>query len=311
MTGQAGEPAPWGLDLLTGLRRSVRERTLSRGRALGLMVVLVLGWLGLAGLFVLGCFVVALLAVLVTARHAPGQGVRADDPDVLAIAIVLGVTAVAAGVAVSRRNRRRRARTRQWAGAHGWDYQRRSSLLSSRWSARGIPFSAHATDVLRRADARGEVASSTIGSGLADWSSRHAVMVVGPRRFPSLTVTPMTFLDRVARAVGGQDLTVESYDVNERWRIRCADARFAHDVLSPRLLERLARADLPGLRLLVEERDVVVHAPGPTDLARVELMADLVLDLAALLPTYLPDDYPPFGPDVPRRDRRPAPRRMR
>ena len=114
---------------------------------------------------------------------------------------------------------------------------------------------------------------------------------------------------RCARRVGRQNITVESCDVNQRWRMRCADERFAQEVLHALLLERLERTTVPGLSLLVQGSDVIVHGPGPTAFASIEPMVDLVLDVVSLLPAYLPDDYPPLSPDVPRRERWAAPHR--
>ena len=67
--------------------------------------------------------------------------------------------------------------------------------------------------------------------------------------------------------------------------MRCADPRFAHEVLHPRLFERLDRTAVPGLCVLVQGKDVVVLAPGPTALASIEPMMNLVLERASFLPT--------------------------
>ncbi|MBO1753006.1 hypothetical protein J4G33_14430 [Actinotalea sp. BY-33] len=304
--------SPW-LAFLPGLQRRVRAGTLTRWGAVRELCVLLVLLLVLAGVFALFFYLVALVGVSV-ARDGAGEQLRPGDPVVLAVAAGLGgatilVTSLATGMH-RRRTALHRARMRRWAEEHGWSYQPYSSLLSSRWGAPGTPLGTQAVDVLSRGTSRGEVASLTLGRGWgwgAGRSARHAVMVTGPRRFPTLSLTPMTSRDRLARSLGGQDIAVESFEANERWRVRCADLRFAHEVLHPRLLERLDRSAEPGLCFLVEERDIAVHAEGATDLARVESLADLVVDLAGLLPAYLDGDYPPFSPEVPRRERRAAP----
>ncbi|WP_407343826.1 hypothetical protein [Pengzhenrongella phosphoraccumulans] len=313
MSTSAPEPAtPW-YALIRGLRQQVRDGTLSWWRGLSVMGALLLVPAGtlavvsyLASLFVVGF-----------ARGGTGQDFQAEPGvAVVVVAAALGlmtVVVVAVGARWFRRRlTRHRARMQGWADAHGWAYTPSSSLLSSRWSAPGFRGRTRATDVLTRATPRGEVTSLTLGPGAGEggWS-RHAVMAVGPRWFPALILTPTTGRDRAAQAFGGQDITVESYDINARWRMRCADERFAHEVLHPRLLERLDRADVSGLCLLVQGRDVVVHAPGPTAFAAIEPMVDLVLDLVSLLPAYLADDFPPLSPEVPRRERRRDPHRMR
>ena len=307
-------PDPGWRAVVRGLRRQVLAGTLSRWRAFGTAGLLVLAWLVLVGFVAVMCYVAALVAVAV-ARGRLGGDVRPDDPVVGLVAVSLCVATVVGGTVGTVRHRRRAARHRAvmlcWADAHGWAYAAHSSVLSSRWSAPGVRHGAWATDVLTRSTPRGEVTSTTLQPGAGERrASRHAVMVVGARWFPTLTMTPMTVVDRAERALGGQDIAVESYDINERWRIRCADARFAHEVLHPRLLERIDRAAVPGLCFLVQGRDVVVHAPGPTVLASIDTLVDLVLDLVSLLPAYLPDDYPSLSLDVPRRERRRSPRRV-
>lgn len=315
MTEPVSEPASGGLAISRGLRLRVREGTLSRWRALAAVGFLLLAGLFAAAVFVLLCYLASLVAVGI-ARGGLGRDFRGNDPGVVAVAVSLGVTTLVAATVGTLWHRRRvarhRARMQLWADAHGWAYEPRSSLLSNRWSAPGIRSNTHATDVLTRSTARGEVTSMTLDPGAGEGrASRHAVLVVGPRWFPTLSLTPKTSLDRAEQAFGGQQITVESYDIDERWRMRSTDERFAHEVLHPRLLERLDRTAVPGLCLLVQGSDVVVHAPGPTTFASIEPMVDLVLDLVSLLPAYLPDDYPPFAPDVSRRNRRGDPRRAR
>ena len=264
----------------------MRERTLSRWQAFSVAGVLLLAGIFLAAMFAAGCYLVSLVVVGI-ARGGSEQDFR-EDPGVVvaAVAVLLGAATVALYTVVTFRRRGRAAQHSSemelWADARGWVYT-----------------------------PRGEVTSTTLGPGAGGARTRtHAVMVVGPRWFPALSITPTTGIDRVEQAFGGQDITAESYDVNERWRMRCSDARFAHEVLHPRLLERLDRTAVPGLCVLVQGRDVVALAPGPTALASIEPMMNLVLDLASLLPTYLSDDYPPLSPEVPRRERRRSPRRQ-
>jgi hypothetical protein len=303
--------------VLPTLRRRVASGEISRVDALVAVGSLVVVWLvvGVSGtvLLVGGAYTVALLAVS-GARGSFGELDDPLDPAVLAITAALvgaAVAAVVAGTTVHRRRTaRHRARMQAWADAHGWHHAPRSTRLSSRWDAPGLRGGGPASDVLTRQGGRGDVVSVTVRTGVAG-PSRHAVFTTGPRLLPTVSLTPLTTRDRVARALGGQQVVVESHEHNERWRMRGADPRLTHEVLHPRLLERLARERVPGLSLLVQEGDVVVHVPGPTHLPAVERLADLALDVADLLPRYLPEDFPPFAPDVPRRERRRVPGRRR
>ncbi len=312
----AGPPAGMR-GVLPTLRRRVGAGEISRVDALVAGGSLVVVWLvvGVSGtvLLVGGAYTVALLAVS-GARGSFGELDEPLDPAVLAVTVALVVTAVGV-VAVAttlhrRRTARHRAHVQAWADTHGWHHAPRSTTLSSRWDAPGLRGGGPASDVLTRQGGHGDVVSVTVRTGVAG-PSRHAVFTTGPRLLPTVSLTPLTRWDRVARALGGQQVVVESHEHNERWRMRGADPRLTHEVLHPRLLERLAREHAPGLSLLVQEGDVVVHVPGPTRLPAVEHLADLALDVADLLPRYLPDDFPPFAPDVPRRDRRRLPGRRR
>ena len=139
---------------------------------------------------------------------------------------------------------------------------------------------------------------------------RQVAVVSGPTWYPALSLTRMSPRDRLVTGLGAQDIEVEAHGINERWRAVSTDERFAHAVLHPRLLERLEASVVPGVCLHVEDRDVVLHCPGPIDLAWVGPLSDLALDVAALMPTFLVEDHPPLPPDVPRRQRRAGRRRL-
>ena len=246
--------------------------------------------------------------------------VRDGEPWAVALFLMLLTTFVAlvpVGVHSARRVARRTAAMNRWATAHGWSHEHRSSLLSSRFATRPLRGGA-AFDVLRHTDHRGTVVSFTKATrasgdfgGDAGSGCHHVVLVTGRRRLPMLSLRPMTGRDRAERALGGQDVAVESEDFNERWRVECADERFAHEVVHPRLMARLEELAIPELALVVEGRDVAIYAPGRTALHRVEKMASVVLDIADLLPAYLASDFPAPGPDATRRDYRSAPERRR
>lgn len=317
MTETSVGPPTGTQELLRALRRRAAAGEISRADAVGAACWLVVAWVAVrvvGPLLLLWCAFAAARLVVGGARGAVGEDVDALDPVVLVLTAALVVTTLGGAVLGTRAHRRRtaqhRARMQGWADTHGWDHAARSTVLSSRWDAPGLRGTGAVTDVLTRSGPPGDVVSLTIRTG-AQGRRRHAVLTTGARLLPTVSLTPLTPWDRVVRALGRQQVVVESHEHNERWRMRGADPRLTHEVLHPRLLERLARDHVPGLCLLVLEGDVVVHAPGPTDLAAVEPLADLVLDVAALLPRYLPQDFPPFAPDVPRRERRRLPRRAR
>lgn len=201
--------------------------------------------------------------------------------------LVTGLGAIVFGVvAAVRRRRRRRDSTAQWADEHGWRYDRTSAV---------VPRSGR--DVLRTV-LDGIAVTSYTTTTASDMTSehaaaqRHAVSATVPASFPRLVILPEALTRRPGAAPLAPDIQFESAAFNARWRVHCSDATFAHAFCHPRVMEQLMRADAAGLSVLVEGRDVVVHAPGPTVLDAVEARAALVADLARLVPPYLVARYP-------------------
>ncbi|WP_448630502.1 hypothetical protein [Cellulomonas soli] len=272
-----------------------RERTVGEKALLGLAAVLLVGSLVPFVLLAHAGVAVAVAAV----RGRPLDAPDLADPWAVATTAVLGAALSVAVVLSARRDRRRRREVERWAVEHGWHTDVACSVLANRWEAPPVGRGGGvATDALERDDERGRVRSFTY-SGLR---RRHIVMVERAMRGPGLVLTPERGAQRLARRLGGQDVAVEWEDFNARWRVRTGRVRFAHAVLHPRVMERLSRPDTDGLSVLVEGADVAVHAPGPTDLARVESMTRVALDLAELLPTFVVDDHPPLPVGLTRRE---------
>lgn len=174
-----------------------------------------------------------------------------------------------------------------WAAANGWRHVRASSV---------VPRSGR--DVLRAVRDGVEVASyETIAApDLVSESpllTRHAVAATVPGDLPTLIVLPETVIREPGAARTARDIQFESAAFNARWRVHCADDRFAHAFCHPRVMERLMRPDADGVSLLVDGRDVVVHAPGPQRLEVLDARAQLAVDLARLVPPYLLEQHPP------------------
>lgn len=227
----------------------------------------------------------------------------------LIVAFVVVVGAVAVGLEL--RRRRRSDSVERWAAANRWGYENQSALLLSRWTV--APFGRsgrrEARDVLRR-EIRGVPVTSFTFSVVTDTvadtaliGERHVLMTELPVRFPALTLTPEGSPRRHGALGLLPDIELESGEFNDRWRVQCADQRFAHAFCHPRLMARLLADDARRVSVLVEGRDVVVHAPGPTDLERLEERAALLVDLAGLVPPYVAADRPPARPKRSMRDR--------
>ena len=195
----------------------------------------------------------------------------------------------------------RRREVRAWAEAHGWSIDGRPGVFEHRWAS--FPFGGPRGRVLNliyRSDERGTVHSLTY---VADSVPRHVVASELPLDGPSVRLAP-----RAALRTTEPGIALEWAAFNERWHVESDRPRYAHAVLHPRMMERLVEPDADGLSVLFEGSDVVVHAPGRTALSRIEPMADLVLDLAALVPAFVGLDNPP-RPTTRRAGRGPTMRR--
>jgi hypothetical protein len=237
--------------------------------------------------------------VVRSARGLPLDDARPVDPWAITLTAAVCAASVLALWLTTRARRRRQLEVRRWAVAHGWDPDVPASTLVGRWDS--APFdrmAGTATDAMRRADGSATVTSFTYDA-LHD---RHVVMTTRSMLGPMVSLTGEGPASRAAEALRSPDIVVEWVAFNDRWRITSDDPKFAHAVLGPRMMERLMALDAEGMSVLVEGADVVVHAPGRTDFGRIEAMARLVLDIAALLPGFVVQDNPPPPQGLTRRE---------
>lgn len=79
---------------------------------------------------------------------------------------------------------------------------------------------------------------------------RYAVCALSlPAVLPRLELVPEGMLGRLGTMLGMQDIEFESEDFNRRYRVRCADPKFAYDALPPRTMEALLTRTALHLRL--------------------------------------------------------------
>lgn len=188
---------------------------------------------------------------------------------------------------------RRRRRLTTWAATNGWQLRASAPELTTRWQ--GAPFGAgssrRATEVLT-GTWQGRPATSfryryTTGDSDSRTVQTFQVLALGlPAYLPTLQLTPEGLGARLAKAVGGQDLQFESEDFNRAWRVTSAMPRFAHDVVHPRLMERLLR---PGARanLRLEGTDILTWCAGVPDLDLVASRLGLLDAVLRTIPRYV------------------------
>jgi hypothetical protein len=107
----------------------------------------------------------------------------------------------------------------------------------------------------------------------------HVVTMSLPAFLPTLTLTPEGAGAKLANLVGGQDLSFESDDFNRAWRVECGMEKFAYDVITPRLMERLLQSDAAGVSIRIDGTDVLCWSNGEQTL---EVLAPRLGLLAAV-----------------------------
>ena len=221
--------------------------------------------------------VIGLVVVLVGGLLMTGGVVRGLDGGGSPFVLMLLVMPVVLGIGFWHQHHRSKL-ARQWATSIGWTYVGSDPSLAMRWD--GTPFdvgrSRRTREVVRGAF-QGRAAVSfaytyTTGSGKSQSTTTWHVLAIDlPAYLPTLELTPDGLGAKLAKGFGGQDLQLESEHFNQAWRVEAPMPRFAHDVLSPRLMERLLAPDATGLSIRVEGTSILcwtLGSPRYEDVAR-------------------------------------------
>lgn len=210
----------------------------------------------------------------------------------LAFGWLVFVPAVIAGSYWYRTQRDRKLKA--WAAASGWTYVGADPSLVDRWP--GAPFglgrSRQASDVMvgRWGDRPAVSFTYTYVTGSGKSQSTHHVHVLAlplPAFLPSLELTPEGFGSKLLTALGAEDIQFESDDFNRAWRVAAADPKFAHDVVHPRLMQRLMAPDAVGARLHITGTDIVGWAPGYTNPVGIPRRLALMQAVIDSVPRYV------------------------
>ncbi|NCT90343.1 DUF3137 domain-containing protein [Cellulomonas sp. APG4] len=211
--------------------------------------------------------------------------------------LVVFLLVVAPGVALLawQAERRQVRRARAFAREVGWEYVGSDPTLVGRW--RVHPFGRGrwpSTHEVIRGTFLGRTATSfayrfTTGGGKQRRThSFHVVAVDLPAALPTLQLSPdVAVLTAVDTALGGQDIQFESEEFNRRWKVEAVAERFAHDVLHPRLMQRLLEPDAEGLFLRIEGDAVLVCTLGIPRYDELTRRLHVLTAIADAVPRYV------------------------
>ena len=108
-----------------------------------------------------------------------------------------------------------------------------------------------------------------------------------PYPLATIDILPEDLLARFSKFLGGSDIDFESAEFNAAWRIKAGDAKYAHDIVHPRMMERLLWADAQGMAIRIESSAVYawrVDRRGPDELAR---RLGVLTAIARLIPEFV------------------------
>ncbi len=237
---------------------------------------------------------------------AAGGRTEADNLTLLlwTVAFVVVVAVALTMVREMPRARRRRAEQR-WAAERGWQLRGDQALAERMLGVFGLGGRCTVSHLVAGSYA-GRPASTFeyVEAGVSASVHVHVVAISLPVPLPGLRLSPQALGDDLAGALGGQDIAFESADFNRAWRVRAGDATYAHDVVHPRLMERLLAGDAQGLSIWVTGTDVLAWVPGKPDLADVDRRLAVLTAFVEAIPRFVWLDHghdpgPDTAADVP------------
>ena len=105
--------------------------------------------------------------------------------------------------------------------------------------------------------------------------------------YPTVDVLPDDVLAKAAKLVGGMDVDFESAAFNSRWRVKGPDARYVHDMITPRVVDRLLEDDAGGFALRIEGPYVFAWRAGRLPTEKLAAMVSLLTSVAKALPPHV------------------------
>lgn len=225
----------------------------------------------------------------------------------MAVVVVLGIVAFVAllvtlVVVGYKRNKARLAAIQQLCLSNGWQFTVHDPFnLPERWE--GTPFDV-GYDKTAKNVVTGEVGGrpmvafdysykteSTDSEGRRSTTTHpFAIYALGmPCGLPELHLGPEGVFQRIGKAIGMQDIELESEEFNRRYRVRCPDPKLATDVLTPRTMEMLVAA--PKMRFRFAGTDVVCYEGGCVNAVEIANRTAVLAKFLDGVPAFVWKDY--------------------
>jgi len=106
-----------------------------------------------------------------------------------------------------------------------------------------------------------------------------------PRSFPELIIEPEGFFDRIAQALGFDDIDFESHEFSRRYKVKSPDKKFAYDVCNAQMIDYLLAQE----KLAIELEDNVLAMIYNGDMKPEYVIPhyERLLRIRSLMPDYL------------------------
>ena len=119
---------------------------------------------------------------------------------------------------------------------------------------------------------------------------RYMVVALGmPCALPELHVGPEGVFSRIGKAVGLEDIELESEDFNRAFRVRCPDPKLATDILTPRTMEMMLASGPIRFRLVGS--DALAYNNGCLDAPELQRAAHILANVVDGVPSFVWRDY--------------------
>lgn len=203
------------------------------------------------------------------------------------------------------RSRRMHDEYQDFAKTHGWTYTATSYQFNQRFS--GFPFgqgTARRQESLVQGAYNGQQCATFAHvfemrrSGETSPMATQAYQVTLaelPVALPRIDIVPENLPATIAKALGGGDVDVESYEFNQRWRVITHDHRYAHAVLDPRMIERLLQTDVEGLGIRIDGGAAYVWSTGRQGAHTLARRLGVVTGIARRIPDHVLREYRELG----------------
>jgi hypothetical protein len=187
---------------------------------------------------------------------------------VIVVAVVVAIIAIAAMVLSAAAAKKRREELAALARELGWTFDENETAPGPEYGCFDCFERGHSRQAYNTMSGSAEIGGREFGALAGDFTykvttSNGKTTTTATYRFsylmfrppfgdtPALTIRRENLLDKIAGAVGFDDINFESEEFSRKYFVKCTDKKFAYDVVSPAMMEFL----MPGMPAGIVIRD--------------------------------------------------------